>query len=216
MLWECTICHYMHKGDGPPSMCPLCKNDSTYFTRIEQGEVVRPIVSGINQILTPLDAATAMAKAVFSLSYGLFIVTSYDVDGDGNRLRDNGQTANTCFQVTSEPVQIVAALNKKNLTHEFVLKSGKIGVSVLHQRGHALAARFGYSSGRDGDKFAGVTVHRGRSGVLLLNEALTTLEADVVQKFDAGTHTIFLAEVTAGEVQFEGEPMSYAFYRATR
>ncbi|MDR2737233.1 MAG: flavin reductase [Gracilibacteraceae bacterium] len=216
MLWECTVCHYVHKGDAPPSICLLCKNDSTYFVKVEEGEVAQPIVSGVNQILSPLDPVDAMTKAVTSLTYGLFIVTSFDMDGDGNRLRDNGQTANTCFQITSEPVQIAVALNKKNLTHDYVQRSGKIGVSVLHQQGHTLAARFGYSSGRDGDKFAGAAVHRGRSGVLLMNEALTTLQADVVQKVDAGTHTLFLAEVTAGEVLFEGEPMTYAFYRATR
>jgi flavin reductase (DIM6/NTAB) family NADH-FMN oxidoreductase RutF len=206
----------MHKGGGPPGICPLCKNDSTYFTKVEDGGSGPPIVSGINQILTPLDAETALTTAVNSLTCGLFIVTSYDVDADGNRLRDNGQTANTCFQVTSQPVQIIVALNKNNLTHEFVQKSGKIGVSVLHQQGHALAGKFGYSSGRDGDKFEGVAVHRGQSGVLLLDEALTALEAEVVQTLDAGTHTVFLAKVTGGEALFEGSPMSYASYRAIR
>ena len=79
-----------------------------------------------------------------------------------------------------------------------------------------LAGKFGFSSGRDGDKFEGVAVHRGKSGVLLLDEALTTLEATVVQSFDVGTHTAFLAEVTSGEALFKGAPMTYAYYRATR
>jgi len=216
MLWECTICHYMHKGEAPPNICPLCKNDSSYFAQVEEGESDRPIVSGINQILTPLDATKSMITAVNSLTYGLFIVTSFDVDDEGNRLRDNGQTANTCFQVTAEPIQIAVALNKFNLTHQFVQKSGKIGISVLHQRGHALAGQFGYRSGRDCDKFEGVAVHRGPSGVLLMDGVLTTLEATVVQTLDTGTHTLFLAEVSRGEALFEGEPMTYAYYRATR
>ena len=216
MLWECTICHYMHKGVEPLDICPLCKNDSTYFVQVEDGGAGRPIVSGSHQILTPLDAAAAMTVAVNSLTYGLFVVTSYDVDSDGNRLGDSGQTANTCMQITAEPMQILVALNKKNLTHEFIQKSGKIGVSVLPRQGHALAGKFGYGSGRDGDKFEGVAVHRGQSGVLLLNEVLTTLEAGVVQQVDAGTHTLFIAEVSSGEVLFEGEPMTYAYYRAMR
>ncbi|MCL1917578.1 MAG: flavin reductase [Peptococcaceae bacterium] len=216
MLWECTICHYMHKGDVPPDICPLCKNDASYFREVEEGSSGPPIISGINQILTPVDEKRSMATAVNSLTYGLFIVTSFDVDDKGERLRDNGQTANTCFQVTSEPLQIAVALNTSNLTHEFVQKSGKIGISVLHHQGHALAGRFGYKSGRDCDKFEGVTAHRGPSGVLLMDEALTTLEATVVQTFDTGTHTIFLAEVTRGEALFEGEPMTYAYYRASR
>ena len=58
------------------------------------------------------------------LSYGLYIITSCD----GERL--NGQLANTVIQVTSDPPRIAVILNKKNLTHEFIAKSGVFAVFV--------------------------------------------------------------------------------------
>ena len=57
-------------------------------------------------------------RAVFrDLSYGLYIVTS---SSEG---RLNGQVVNTVIQVTSDPPRVAVIINKKNLTHEFILKS---------------------------------------------------------------------------------------------
>ena len=57
--------------------------------------------------------------ACHRLSYGLYIVTSLR---KGER---NGQIVNTVFQVTSEPVRIVASICKDNLTHEYIEESAQ-------------------------------------------------------------------------------------------
>ena len=57
-------------------------------------------------------------RAYRDLSYGLYIVTSLD----GDRL--NGQIVNTFLQVTSDPARVAEIVNKHNLTHEFISKSG--------------------------------------------------------------------------------------------
>ena len=31
--WKCTICGYIHTGDGPPATCPVCGADSSFFYR---------------------------------------------------------------------------------------------------------------------------------------------------------------------------------------
>jgi flavin reductase (DIM6/NTAB) family NADH-FMN oxidoreductase RutF len=87
---------------------------------------------------------------------------------------------------------------------------------VLNQTGHDYARRFGYRSGRDADKFEGLAVHRGEAGVLLLDDALVTMQATVMGQMDAVTHTLFLADVTNGEILQEGDPMTYAFFRASK
>jgi flavin reductase (DIM6/NTAB) family NADH-FMN oxidoreductase RutF len=66
-------------------------------------------------------------KAFRDLSYGLYIVTSFKED------RLNGQIVNTVIQVTSEPPWVAVIINKKNLTHEFIVKSKVFGVSVLEE-----------------------------------------------------------------------------------
>ena len=34
--WVCTVCGYMHEGDQPPEVCPLCGVDSSNFEEVEE------------------------------------------------------------------------------------------------------------------------------------------------------------------------------------
>lgn len=213
--WRCTVCGYIYLGENPPEICPVCGADASFFELVVQEQQVRTsdevIVNTPLPLVKPVvDKETAVRQALYRISYGLYIISA---QAEG---RDNGQCANTCFQITSEPARLAIGINKQNLTHDFIQKSGRFGVSVLNQTGHDYARRFGYRSGRDVDKYEGLAVHRGDSGVLLLDDALATLEATVVGQLDAGTHTLFLADVTAGGVLQEGDPMTYAYFRATK
>ena len=29
--WKCTVCGYIHDGDTPPEICPVCKHPQAYF-----------------------------------------------------------------------------------------------------------------------------------------------------------------------------------------
>ena len=87
-------------------------------------------------------------KVFRKISYGVYIVTSKAGD------RINGQTANALMQVCSSPPLIAMAINKENLTHEFIKKSGVFTVSILSQDAPPrLIGRFGFKSGREVDKF---------------------------------------------------------------
>lgn len=210
--WRCLVCDYVHKGQYPPDICPVCGVDSTNFEKVgteSKPEVKNNSHQPINKN-QPVNKVDAIKIAIRSISYGLFIITS-SYEG-----KDNGQTANTCFQITSDPVQIAIGINKNNYTHELISQSQKFGVSILDQNGHELARKFGYRSGRDFDKFEGVNAHRGSSGVMLLDEVLAVLEAEVVNKIDAGTHTLFLGKVIGAEVLSSGEPMTYAYFRSKK
>ncbi len=210
--WRCIVCGYIHKGETPPEICPVCGVDSSQFERITESGPTEAKASfqGLDGTSEQLSAEESIKKAVRSLSYGLFIITAH---ADG---KDNGQTANTCFQLTSDPVQIAIGINKNNYTHELITKSRKFGVAVLDQSGHDLARNFGYKSGREKNKYEGIKAHRGISGVMLPDEVLATMEADVVDTMDAGTHTLFLGKVTAAEILGKGEPMTYAYFRSKK
>lgn len=212
--WRCIVCGYIHEGEAPPESCPLCGADPDQFERLEETEQPEVRVSGkVNQpgAAPALDDEQAIIQALYSISYGLFIITAH---ADG---LDNGQCANTCFQITAEPPRIAIGINKDNYTHELISQSGRFGVSVLNQQGHDYVRRFGYRSGREGSKFEDLPdVHRGQSGVLLLDNAVATLEAEVIGQLDAGTHTLFLGEVKHAEVRQKVEPMTYAYFRATK
>lgn len=211
--WRCTVCGYIHTGENPPEICPVCGVDASFFELVSQVDDVKSsteVTSNNKPVTAQPDRGAAIRQALYRISYGLYIISA---QAEG---RDNGQCANTCFQITADPARLAIGINKLNFTHELIQKSGKFGVSVLNQTGHDYARGFGYRTGRDVDKFDGVAVHRGESGVLLLNDALVTMEATVMGQLDAGTHTLFLADVTAGEILQEGDPMTYAYFRSSK
>ena len=148
--------------------------------------------------------------ALFQLGYGLYVLTAHD---DG---RDNGCVINTAMQITSgESPTGVIAVNKQNLTHDMVLRSGKFNVSVLTADApFELFKRFGFQSGRNADKFAGFTgAARSGSGVVYLtNHANAYLSFEVTDSFDFDTHTMFKANIADGKTLSRGESVTYAHY----
>lgn len=151
-------------------------------------------------------------KAFYKLSYGLYVIGSKK---DGKL---NCQIANTVFQVSSEPPTIAVAINKKNLTHEFITSSKVFSASVLSQDTPlSFIGGFGFKSGREVDKLQGVNYKLGTSGApIILENTLAYLEAKVINQMDCGTHTLFLGEVVEADVLKEGEPMTYAYYQQVK
>jgi len=93
------------------------------------------------------------------ISYGMYIISSKK----GEKL--NGQIANTVFQITSEPPTIAVSINKQNLTHDCISGSGVFSVSILAKdTPMKFIGAFGFKSGRETDKFAGVKYLTGKTG----------------------------------------------------
>jgi ferric-chelate reductase [NAD(P)H] len=152
---------------------------------------------------------TQLDTRVFrDLSYGLYIVASRVND------RLNGQIINTAIQVTSEPARVAIIINKKNLTHELITASSIFTVSVLEESTPlSFIGPFGFKSGRDIDKFAKVQFKTGITGApLVIEHAISVLEAKVIHQIDLGSHTIFIGEVVNSEVIKTGRPLTYQYY----
>jgi len=151
-------------------------------------------------------------KALYNLSYGLYVVAS---EKQGKL---NAQIANTVFQVTSEPPTIAVCINKQNLTHEFIAESKVFTASILSQDTPLpFVGHFGFKSGRDVDKFEDINYKLGETKApLVLDHSIAYLEARVINQIDVGTHTIFIGELVGADVFREGEPMTYAYYRQVK
>ena len=147
-------------------------------------------------------------KALYKLGYGVYVVTSKK---DG---RINGQIANTVFQVTSEPPTVAVSINKNNLTHDFIKESRVFAASILCQDTPlTFIGRFGFKSGRDSDKFKEVDYKTGETGApIVLDNAVSYLEARVTKEMDVGTHTIFVGEVVNADVISDEVCMTYDYY----
>ena len=148
-------------------------------------------------------------NAMFKLSYGLFVLTAREAN------RDNGCIINTVTQLTDSPKRISIAVNKQNLTHDMILKTGVFNVSILSERApFAIFKHYGFQSGRDTDKFAGVpALARAQNGVYYLPDSTNAfLSGKVTQTIDLGTHTLFIADVTEARVLSDAPSMTYAYY----
>ncbi len=147
-------------------------------------------------------------KALFKLSYGLYIVSSKKDD------KINGQAANSMIQVSSEPAAIAISLNKQNLTHEFVKTSGKFTVSILSKDTPLeFIGNFGFKSGRDINKFENINYKMNADGVpIVLDNAIGYITAEVEDSMDVYTHTIFKARITDAGLFNNDEPLTYADY----
>ena len=149
--------------------------------------------------------------AFFKLSYGLFVLSAKD------GAKDNACIINTAQLLTDTPKQITIAVNKANLTHDMILKTGVFNISVLTESvPFDIFKAFGFVSGRSADKLAGRgDIARSANGLVYLTEHVNALiSGKVVAAHDNGTHTLFVAEVTDARVLSDEKSVTYDYYFA--
>ncbi len=148
-------------------------------------------------------------KAMYKLSYGLFVLTAKDEE------KDNGCIINTAIQASSMPNQLSICVNKANLTHDMIVKTGKFTVSVISQDADFnLFKHFGFQSGKDVDKFKNFEkCKRGENSVYYITEGTNAyISVNVGKTEDLGSHTMFIGEITDMEVLSETPSVTYDYY----
>lgn len=147
-----------------------------------------------------------------NIGYGMYIASSNKGDAI------NGQIVNTVFQITSDPITIAVSINKNNLTHGYIEASSRFSISILKEETPlSFIGRFGFRSGRNEDKFKGISFKKLPSGCpAVLEYALGYLEAEVINRVDCGTHTLFIGRMKGFEVLSSGKPMTYDYYHQVK
>lgn len=142
-------------------------------------------------------------------TYGMYIVSAKDGD------RTNGQLSNTVFQVASEPPIISVCVNRQNVTHGMIARSGRFSVSILDITAPMeLISVFGFRHGGEYDKFNAVPYRMLVSGAPIVTlHTNGFVEARVMASVEAATHTVFLGEVVDSGVFNEEASMTYEHYR---
>ena len=151
------------------------------------------------------------SKAMYKLSYGLFVLTS---KANG---KDNGCIINTAIQAASEPNQLSICVNKANYTHDIVKESGKFTVSILSQAaGFDIFKRFGFQSGKNVDKFEGFEdIKRGANGIYYVTKGTNAyISVNVEKTQDLGSHTMFIGTIEDMEVLSDVPSVTYEYYQS--
>ncbi len=149
-------------------------------------------------------------NVLFNIGYGLYVLTANEGE------KDNGCIINTVMQVTSDPLQIAIAVNKKNYTNEMIQRTKKFNVSILSESAKfEIFEHFGFHSGRDTDKFASFyDTKRSPNGVLYITQNTNSyMSAYVKQEIDLGTHTLFIGQLVAAEILSDEPTVTYTYYQ---
>ena len=147
-------------------------------------------------------------EAFFNFQYGLFLLCTK------NGEKDNISVINTVMQITDNPKKIVIGVNKSSYNCEIIEKTGKFNVCILTESvPFDVFKQFGFVSGRDTDKTAGMALKRSENGIVLVEEHTNAyISASVSEAVDCGTHMLFVADVTEAEILSEAPSVTYEYY----
>ena len=158
-------------------------------------------------------------KAMYKLSYGLFVLTTKLGD------KTNGCITNTAIQVTSEPNRIAFAVNKTNLTCDMLLESKTFNISIISEEASFdLFKWFGFQSGREVEKFPGekivtadsyeINYENASNGIPYITTGTNAyISGNVFARLDLGSHMLFICDVTDMDVLSEAPSATYAYYQ---
>ncbi|WGD50188.1 flavin reductase [Bradyrhizobium sp. CB1650] len=151
-----------------------------------------------------LDAATFdsrdLRRVLGTFVTGVTVVTTIDHQG-----QFHGVTANSFSSVSLDPPLVLWSQAVKSHSHPAFFNAERFAVNILAEDQIDLSKRFAKSSP---DKFAGIDVDIGESGVPLLRDCSARLQCRVVSRVPGGDHTIYVAEVLAID-QTEREPLVF-------
>ncbi len=136
---------------------------------------------------------------------GVSVVTARDDGGPA------GLTVNAFLSVSLVPPVLLVSVATDTDTLPVVERSGRFAVNVLGARQRALSERFARRVS-SAEKFAGVPVHPGATGLPLLDGTLAAFECRLERALPAGDHRLLLGEVVAMEEGPDAPPL--VFFRS--
>ena len=147
---------------------------------------------------------TAAATLLACLDREVWLVTAREAGRRGGLI---ATFVNAASLVPDLP-RVLVCLARQHFTCGLVEASGRFALHLLREDNLELVWRFGLASGRDGDKFAGLDVRDSPGGCPLLGGTVGWLDCRVEATLGAGDRTVFVAEVTAGELTQSGPPLT--------
>ncbi|MDO9300034.1 MAG: flavin reductase family protein, partial [Anaerolineales bacterium] len=125
---------------------------------------------------------------------------------EGNQ---HGATVNSFTSISLEPALVTVTLQKSARTHQLISNSRTFGVTILSAEQSKISDLFAGKMTGITDRFAGLQTETLVTGSPLIAGGLAWLDCRVVETFDAGNSTLFIAEVLAAQNTGNGQPLIY-------
>lgn len=126
------------------------------------------------------------------------LVTCQDAAG-----RDNLLTVAWAGTVCSNPVMLSISVRKERYSHHMILETGEFVVNLTTRKLLRAVDYCGVKSGRDTDKFEALGLLKAQAETVrppVLADSPVNIECKVTRVLELGSHDLFLAEVTAVQV----------------
>jgi flavin reductase (DIM6/NTAB) family NADH-FMN oxidoreductase RutF len=144
-----------------------------------------------------------LRAAMRAWSAGVTVVTAVH---EGKR---HGATVNSFTSISLEPAIITISLQKSARTHELISSSRAFGLTILSAGQSNVSDLFAGKMTEVEDRFTGLQTQTLVTGSPLIVGGLAWLDCRVIETFDAGLNTLFIAEVLAAENTGDGQPLIY-------
>nr|WP_294916921.1 flavin reductase [uncultured Neokomagataea sp.] len=139
---------------------------------------------------TPQPTTQMFRDAMARLASAVTIVTT---DGEHGRY---GFTASAVSSVTDTPPTLLVCINRQTKTHPVLLNNGTFAVNILSDGHESLSNHFATSAVSMEERFSLGGWHTGKCGQPILEDALVSIECNVSNIQDIGTHTVVFGEVS--------------------
>lgn len=116
-----------------------------------------------------------------------------------------GLAANSYCSVSLEPPLVLVCVQKTSSTYPALFSSSHLGINILSTEQLDTVKVF---ASKAADKFAQLDWHEGPQGSPLLSGSAASLEAEIQERFQAKTHTVFICRVRHAETSGTA-PMVY-------
>ncbi|MCB2204193.1 flavin reductase family protein [bacterium] len=137
-----------------------------------------------------------------SFATGVAVVTSRYND------EDFGLTINSFTSVSLEPLLIQINIAKNTTSHDYIMDSKVFAVNILAEDQQLISTIF--SGAPPAERFCHVETRRSETGCPIIEGSLAYIDTRVVETYDGGDHTIFLAEVLDMEtLREDAAPLLY-------
>lgn len=145
----------------------------------------------------------ALRSAMRAWSAGVTVVTAVYEE------HKHGMTVNSFTSISLDPALITVSLQQHTRTHELVTKSHAFGLTILSGEQAHISDLFAGRLSESQDRFTEVQTETLVTGSPLIVGGLAWMDCRVVQTYDAGMNTLFIAEVVAARGTGSGDPLIY-------
>ena len=121
-----------------------------------------------------------------------------------------GLAATAVCSLTDQPPTLLVCVNKSASAHDVIAETGSYSVNILAADQQGMVAAFSGQTGLKGEeRFDDELWQVMETGAPVLKDALASFDCEVTEQRQVSTHTIYIAEVRAGLMRAEAEPLVY-------